>query len=191
MGGRKHLGGAAALREMPARSKSQASEPTMNTQIFSLKSAGSTLLAAAVALSLTAGSGCARNSARHYTRDEALNAQMVDYGTVVSVVPVTIESGEPPVKGAMGGAMIGGGTGYALGHDHRDGKLAVAGGALLGAAAGAMAEKAMTTHRAYEIAVRMDTGETISIVQEADIDFQINQRVRVLTGANGRNRVAP
>jgi outer membrane lipoprotein SlyB len=53
-----------------------------------------------------------------------------------------------------------------------------------------MAEKAMTTKRAYEITVQLQDGQVISVVQEADVAFSPGEQVRVLYSANGTTRVS-
>ncbi len=62
-------------------------------------------------------------------------------------------------------------------------------GALGGAAGGALAEEGMTRQNGLEITVEMDTGETLSITQAADLQFHRGERVRVLHSPDGTARV--
>ena len=84
------------------------------------------------------------------------------------------------VTGGVLGSMVGGGRGQVLG--------AVV-GALGGAAAGAMLEEGVTKKNALEITVELDSGEILSVVQEADLEFYAGERVRVLRANDGTSRV--
>lgn len=132
--------------------------------------------------------GCASSrSGQVYSREQARQEMRVNYGTVLEVRQVRIEgtqSGAGAVAGAVTGgilgSMIGGGRGQVLG--------AVL-GAIGGAAGGAMAEEALTTKDALEITVELDTGEIVSVVQEADQPFYQGERIRLLRAYDGSSRV--
>ncbi|QEL54825.1 outer membrane lipoprotein [Chromobacterium paludis] len=139
---------------------------------------------------LSAGilSGCATSdSAAVYSKSQMRQAQTVQFGTVVSVQNVKMEGDNNELL-TLGGAALGGLAGSNIG----GGKGQTA-GAIVGALAGGFgaqaAQRAMTKN-ALEITVKLDTGRTISIVQEADIPFVANQRVKVLSGG-GNDRVVP
>lgn len=126
-------------------------------------------------------------SGQVYSRDQARQGMRVSYGTVREVREVQIEGTQSGVGAVAGGvtggvlgSMVGGGRGRALG--------AVV-GALGGAAGGALAEEAVTKKNGLEITVELDTGEVLSIVQEADMSFYAGERVRVLQGQDGSSRV--
>ena len=126
-------------------------------------------------------------SAQVYSRDQALQEMRVNYGTVQSVRPVQIEGTQSGIGAVAGGvtgcvlgSMVGGGRGQVLG--------AVV-GALGGAAVGAVAEEGVTKKNALEITVELDTGEILSVVQEADLQFSAGERVRVLRANDGTSRV--
>jgi len=56
--------------------------------------------------------------------------------------------------------------------------------------AGNAAENARSRRQGVEITLRLDSGETRVIVQEADVPVFVGQRVQVIT-QGGRTRVAP
>jgi len=126
-------------------------------------------------------------SAQVYSRDQALQEMRVNYGTVQSVRSVQMEGTQSGVGAVAGGvtggvlgSMVGGGRGQVLG--------AVV-GALGGAGVGALAEEGVTKKNALEITVELDTGEVLSVVQEADLQFSPGERVRVLRANDGTSRV--
>lgn len=133
-------------------------------------------------------SGCTtRSSGVTYTSDEARRVQYVAYGTVTGVREVTIQDEESGlgvagggIAGGVAGSTIGGGSGSTLG---------TLGGALAGAALGHIAEKQMRTDAGLEIEVRQENGQIISVVQSADVLFEVGERVRILTAADGTIRI--
>lgn len=145
-----------------------------------------------IVLVLLAGTGllasCASSrSGQVYSRDQARQEMTVSYGTVREVRSVQIEgtqSGVGAVAGGVAGGVlgsqIGGGAGRIVG-----GVL----GALGGAAVGAVSEEGLTRRNGLEIMVELDTGQTLSIVQEADVQFSPGERVRVLRASDGSSRV--
>lgn len=134
--------------------------------------------------------GCASSrSGKAYSRDEARRVQSVQSGTVLAVQKVVIEGTKTPV-GAAAGAVIGGVAGRGAGDTTGD-RVRGAAGAVVGGVVGAAAEEGLTRRAGLEITVRLDNGETISVVQEADQKFSVNDRVRVLTQPNGTTRITP
>ena len=147
------------------------------------------LPALALALASTALlTGCpSANSGTTFSRDETLHAQNVLYGTVTDVRAGKIEG----TKSAVGG-IAGGVAGAAVGNLFGGGKgntIATVAGALGGAAAGAAAEESLTAKNGLQITVQLDNGQTVVIVQEADVMFQVNQRVRVVSRPGAKDRV--
>ncbi len=126
-------------------------------------------------------------SAQVYSRDQAMQEMRVNYGTVQSVRAVQIEGTQSGV-GAVGGGVTGGVLGSMVGGG-RGQVLGAVVGALGGAAAGAMLEEGVTKKNALEITVELDTGESLSVVQEADMEFYAGERVRVLRANDGSSRV--
>lgn len=133
-------------------------------------------------------SACASSrSGQVYSRDQARQEMRVNYGTVREVRTVQIEGTQSGV-----GAVAGGVTGGVLGSMVGGGKGRILGtviGALGGAAGGALAEEEITKKQGVEVTVEMDTGEIVTIVQEADMQFYAGDRVRVLRASDGSSRV--
>ncbi|MBW2655459.1 MAG: glycine zipper 2TM domain-containing protein, partial [Deltaproteobacteria bacterium] len=118
----------------------------------------------------------------------ARQVQTVENGTVESVKEIIIEGTKTPIGTAAGavtggvlGSTVGGGSGKAV---------ATVIGALAGAAAGTMAEEGITRKPGLEIIVKKDNGQTIVIVQEADMMIAAGDRVRIITAADGTTRVS-
>ncbi|MBS1189102.1 MAG: 17 kDa surface antigen [Rhodocyclaceae bacterium] len=133
--------------------------------------------------------GCATSrSGNVYTRDQARQEMSVRTGVVESIRGVTMEGTRSGVGTIAGGAVggvagssIGGGKGQAI-------------GAILGAVAGGVAgqaiEEGTTRKQAMEITVRLDSGQTIAVVQEGDpAEFRAGDRVRLLS-SRGETRVS-
>lgn len=135
---------------------------------------------------------CAQDSLTGDTvsRNEAGRAQDVVFGTITSIRPVRIEGS------STGGTLIGAGVGGLLGNQIGSGSgrtAATVGGALVGGAAGSHVGQNVTSRNGIEIEVRPnDGGRRISVVQEVNPreNFSVGDRVRVITGAGGRTRVA-
>lgn len=143
-----------------------------------------------VLASLTLG-GCATSrSGDYYTRDQARRAQTVETGVLEAMRPVQIEGTKTPL-GGLGGAAIGGIAGSAIGGGRGSAVAAVA-GAIAGGLAGAAIEEQATQVPGWEFTVRLDSGKTIAVVQEA-VENEVlspGMRVRILTGG-GATRVTP
>ena len=133
----------------------------------------------AVVATLTLAGCVSSNSGSVYSRDEARREATIREGVVDSVRSVTLEGTKSPIGTLAGGAVggiagsnIGGGSGQAV-------------GAILGAIAGGMvgsaAEEGITRKAGYEITVRLNNGELRSIVQEADEEFRVGERVRLVS----------
>lgn len=133
--------------------------------------------------------GCTTSSSGNvFTRDEALHASVMVEGTVIEVRAGKIE-GEQSGLGAVGGAAMGGVVGNLFGGG-KGNTIATVGGTLGGAAAGAAIEKGITDKNGLQITVQLDNGQTVVIVQEADVMFSVGQRVRVISGGGvGKDRV--
>jgi len=152
-----------------------------------LKSMTSVLVLTAVIAIYIAGCASSR-SGQVYSRNEARQAQTVENGTVESVKEVLIEGTKTPIGTAAGGLAggvlgrtVGGGSGRTV---------ATVIGALAGAAAGTMAEEGITKKQGLEIVVKKDSGQTIVVVQEADMMIAAGDRVRIITAADGTTRVS-
>lgn len=100
--------------------------------------------------------GCTNYSGNTYSGSQVRSAQTVQYGTVVSVQPVTLEEDRPAVLGTVGGGVVGGVLGNMVGGG-RGKTLATIAGAALGAAGGYAGEKALTKQNGLEITVELET----------------------------------
>ncbi len=144
----------------------------------------SLLVAAGILLTL---SGCmSSNSGDVYSRDEARKTQTVRLGVVESVRNVKLEGTKTPIGGGAGavvggiaGSSVGGGKGQAI---------ATVLGALVGGLAGAAAEEGITRKDGLEITVKLESGSLIAVVQEADVQFNPGDKVR-LVESGGVTRV--
>ena len=136
--------------------------------------------------------GCQKTSqgSKVYTRSQAQRAQSVQYGTVLAVADVTIVA-EPGGGGALGGAVVGGVLGHAI--TGRSGpstrRVGATLGAVGGAAAGEAVEQARGTRAGVEIEVELDDGNIVVIIQEKDDDYDVGDKVRVLTLSDRSMRV--
>ena len=126
--------------------------------------------------------GCASSlSGDTYSRSEARKVQNVQYGWVDAVTPVVIEGRTDSPLGAGAGAVIGGIAGSEVGGGQGS-RIAAVLGAVAGGIAGQKIEESATRKQGQEITVTLESGQTISVVQEVDGSgfFQPGERVRVL-----------
>ena len=116
-----------------------------------------------------------------YSRSEARQVQEVEFGTVLSTNPVVIE-GKQSGAGQLPGAIIGGVAGSSVGEGKGQQIFTIL-GSVGGAVVGSMIEEQATRSQGLELTIKMDSGKTLSIVQEVDNVnvFREGQRVRVLT----------
>lgn len=106
--------------------------------------------------------------------------------TITKVTPVTID-GQKTNLGQYGGAVIGGAAAVPSGGgiSGRGDALAVAGASILGAVAGQAIEEFATRKKAQEITIEMPNGDVFVIVQATPPDFQVGDKVHVISGPNG------
>lgn len=109
-------------------------------------------------------SGCARQSQNTYRYDEVGRSSAVSFGTIVAVRPVDI-IGQNTGLGAGLGATAGAGVGSQIGQGTGN-AWAVVGGVIIGAVAGAIAEQAVADRTGVEYTVTLESGVTLTIVQE-------------------------
>jgi len=152
----------------------------MNTKLLKL--------VAALAMSAAVLGGCASSmSCGAYSREQARQVQEVQMGVVESVRHVKIEGTQSPV-GAGAGAVIGGIAGSNVGQG-KGSDIGTILGAVAGGVAGSMIEEGVTGKDGLEITVKLENGRLIAVTQEADEQFRVGERVRVLTGG-GVTRVS-
>lgn len=132
--------------------------------------------------------GCAGSqSGSAYSRSQTRGEMNVRMGVVESVRQVSIEGTQSGV-GVGAGAVVGGIAGSNVGQ----GKGSTVGsvlGAVLGGVAGQAIEEKATRKEGVEITVKLDSGQIIAVTQEADEQFRVGDRVRVLSGS-GVTRVS-
>lgn len=140
------------------------------------------------ALLLAALAACASAPNNHtFSHSEAGRAQTVQWGEVEALREVTIQNDNRGV-GTATGAALGGLAGSTLG----SGRRANTAGAVAGAAAGGAIGNAASasTTPGIEITVRLDSGQSVAVVQAGSInEFRVGDRVRVTSG-NGTTRVS-
>lgn len=132
---------------------------------------------------------CTSQTGKSYRANETRQAQTVQMGVITQLNPAQIED-DPQGLGTLVGGVVGGIIGSAFGGG--SGRIfTVAGGALGGAVAGTAAESAMRTKDAEEIMVRLDSNETVVVVQQLDSSerLAVGDRVRLLTAPDGSARV--
>ena len=119
--------------------------------------------------------------------DQARKAQTVDDGTVIFVRQVQIE-GTKSGLGTIAGGILGAAVGSTIGGG--SGRIvATAAGGVVGGVAGSAAEEGITRQNGLEITVELDYGEVVAVVQAADVQFYVGDRVRVLRRPDGSARV--
>lgn len=126
-------------------------------------------------------------SATTFTQNEANTAAQVQFGTLTAIREVDIRPGQTRL-GAIVGAVIGGAAGSQIGSSTAANVAGGAAGAAAGAAVGSAAQGSART-RGLELTVRLDSGETVAIVQPGNFsDYRVGDRVRV-SGTAERARV--
>ncbi|MGH8678430.1 MAG: glycine zipper 2TM domain-containing protein, partial [Burkholderiales bacterium] len=105
---------------------------------------------------------------------------------VERVREVQIE-GRRSAVGAIGGGAIGGIAGSTVGTGKGSAISSVV-GAIIGGVAGSTVEEKVTARPGLEITVRLGDDKLVAVVQEADEQFKVGERVRILSG-QGTSRV--
>ena len=133
-------------------------------------------LVAAAALS-----GCAvtPNSGNVYRSTQTMGEQSVRMGVVESIRNVVIANGQSGV-GTLGGAALGGLAGGTIGKGNGSVAGAVV-GAIAGGVLGSHAEQNINNRPGLEITVKLDNGNLTAITQAADEQFNVGDRVRLLS----------
>jgi outer membrane lipoprotein SlyB len=147
-------------------------------------------VAALPALALAAMlAACApTNTNTTFTSADIGRPAFVNYGVIVSMRPVTVQ-GQNSGVGTLGGAAVGATAGSFIGrNDVRGNILGAVGGAIIGGLAGNAVERSASTGTAMEFIIRVDNGQTVSVVQTNEDGFRPGERV-VLTGG-ARTRIA-
>ena len=147
--------------------------------------ASAKLIAAVVLLATVTGCAAPGLGGGTYSREQARREQTVRMGYVESIREVKLEGTRSSV-GAGAGAVAGGIAGSSIGRG-RGAALGTVAGAVLGGIAGQAAEQGITSKTGIEVTVKLDNGNMVAIVQEADETFRPGDRVRILSdGATSR-----
>jgi len=146
------------------------------------------LMKAILGISMSAWlAGCALQPSDSFSRRELNQSYRVEMGTVERVRNVPIQGTESGV-GTIGGGALGGIAGGAIGGG-RGSSIASVVGVIGGLVIGNAIENQVTQELGLELTVKLDNGQTALIIQAADPPFQIGDRVRVLSGKDGKTRV--
>lgn len=150
------------------------------------------ILALTVILSTLGLAGCAANPyGNAYNVNDARQMQEVCYGIVVRTQAVTLNGNGNGIGtlagGAIGGILgsgVGGGTGS---------EIATIGGALLGGYLGNEAGEQVTKRNGVNLTIKLDSGHTVSIVQQVNpnVMFHTGERVQINISDDGTSRVTP
>lgn len=146
-----------------------------------------TTLIAAAAASLFLAACAGSLSGSSYSRNQARGEMNVRMGVVEAVRMVQIE-GTNSGAGTLAGGVVGGIAGSGVGQG-RGSNIATVLGAVAGGIAGHAIEDSATKKQGIEITIKLDNGHTIAVTQEADEQFRVGERVRVLSG-QGATRVS-
>jgi outer membrane lipoprotein SlyB len=147
-------------------------------------------VAAASLLALVALGGCTSSySANTVDSASVGTVNRVVGGIVLSARAVTIRS-EGRGVGAGVGAAAGAVGGSALGTSTREGILGGIAGAVIGGLVGSVAGDAVGNETGIEYIVRLDDGQTVTVVQGADPPLAAGQKILVVYDRR-RTRVIP
>lgn len=133
--------------------------------------------------------GCAVAPSDSYSRRELNQSYRLEVGTVERVRPVPLQGTDSGI-GAIGGGAVGGIAGSTIGGG-RGSDIASVLGVIGGLVVGNAIENQVTQDMGLELTVKLDNGQTVVILQAADPPFQVGERVRVLSGKDGKVRVVP
>jgi outer membrane lipoprotein SlyB len=115
--------------------------------------------------------------------------QAIRYGTITSMERTTIID-KPSSTGAMVGSTTGAVAGYALA-DHGDRWLGSLVGGVLGGAAGGAAAKSAAKKKGWQLVVKLDNGQEIGVqVPGKKKKHEVGDRVRLMTGPDGKTQVS-
>lgn len=121
--------------------------------------------------------------------------QRIQYGEVISAQQGIVRD-QATGRGAQTGATVGAIAGYALA-DRGDRWIGGLLGGVLGGAAGHAAEKSAKKRPGWELIIKLDSGEEVGVQvpsprKKRDRQtFRVGDRVRMMTGPNGRTQVTP
>jgi outer membrane lipoprotein SlyB len=139
------------------------------------------------ALGLALGACTPKAGPSTFSQGEAGQVQQVQFGEITALRPVEIRPGQTRI-GTIAGGALGAIAGSQIGNSTASNIAGGVGGAVAGGAVGSAVQGSSRTN-GMEITIRLDTGETVAIVQPGDPrDFRVGDRVRV-TGSAENARV--
>lgn len=139
----------------------------------------------AIALVCASLVGCAQNvSSTTYNSSEVGVAAKVVPGVVLSrrAVKIDANSGAGGIAGAAAGAAAGSGVGGSV----QGNIVGAIGGAVAGGLMGNAIDKGVNNQQGIEYIIKLKSGETISVVQAANVQFAPKQHILVIYGAMTR-----
>jgi outer membrane lipoprotein SlyB len=129
--------------------------------------------------------GCAQNvSPNTYTGSEVGVVSKVKKGVILSRREVTIDNNSG--AGGLAGAAAGAAGGSTLGNGVSTNVAGAVGGAVVGGLVGHAIDKGVNQHKGYEYIIKLEGGQTVSVVQTNQLKFKPHQRVLVIYGAMTR-----
>lgn len=129
--------------------------------------------------------GCAPNlSTNSYYGADVNRASTVKKGVIVSRRSVNINNNSG--AGGVAGTLAGATAGSLIGGSPAANIIGAIGGAVVGGVAGNAIDGSVNRHMGYEYIIKLDNGQTISVVQVNENVFSIHQRVSVIFGHETR-----
>jgi outer membrane lipoprotein SlyB len=107
-------------------------------------------------------------------------------GVVLASQPVTIRGESGRGIGSAVGGVAGGIAGSTLGTSRVEGALGAIGGAVLGGLAGSVAGDRLGNESGVEYIIRLEDGQTVTVVQGAEPALEAGQRVLIVYGRQVR-----
>lgn len=136
---------------------------------------------AAMMAAVMLSAGCATTGEVVLPGEQTQLEQIVRTGVVENVREVTIENTRPNTgAGGAIGAVVGGIVGSQIGRASSSTVSSII-GAVLGGLAGQAAEQQGGRQAGLEIAIKLDDGRAVSIVQTAEEQFRPGDRVRIIS----------
>ncbi|AIT09764.1 membrane protein [Candidatus Francisella endociliophora] len=129
------------------------------------------------------------SSGPSYSANSIGQVSQVEQGKVIDIQQVNIKGSDSigarvgGLAGGLGGALAGSGNMV----------TSIAGsisGALVGGVAGGATEKAVTSSKAYQFAIKLDNGKTIAVLQQDDNGIKVGDKITIYMSGNN-TRIVP
>jgi len=118
-------------------------------------------------------------SAGSYTTDQVGQAARTARGVIIAARPVNVANSGVGV-GTVGGALLGGVAGSAIGGGTRMNILGALGGAAVGGAVGNYAENKMTSQTGMQYTIKLANKSVVTVTQGMDPILNVGQHVYVI-----------